>query len=70
MSFFAIGRVMVGELPISGSTFSAKNKTKRVMTPETISRKFGELENEGLIQQLSGKRIKILDLDDLLLYSE
>ncbi|MFV8765562.1 Crp/Fnr family transcriptional regulator [Aerococcus urinaeequi] len=39
-------------------------------TPETISRKFGELENEGLIQQLSGKRIKIQDLDDLLLYSE
>lgn len=39
-------------------------------TPETISRKFGELEDEGLIQQLSGKRIKILDLDDLLLYSE
>lgn len=39
-------------------------------TPETISRKFGELEDEGLIQQLSGKRIKIQDLDDLLLYSE
>ncbi len=39
-------------------------------TPETISRKLGELENEGLIQQLSGKRIKIQDLDDLLLYSE
>ena len=39
-------------------------------SPETISRKFGELEDEGLIQQLSGKRIKILDLDDLLLYSE
>ncbi|NTK77643.1 winged helix-turn-helix domain-containing protein, partial [Enterococcus faecium] len=38
--------------------------------PETISRKFGELEDEGLIQQLSGKRIKIQDLDDLLLYSE
>ncbi|GEQ34231.1 transcriptional regulator [Marinilactibacillus psychrotolerans] len=39
-------------------------------TPETISRKFVELEDEGLIQQLSGKRIKIQDLDDLLLYSE
>jgi len=39
-------------------------------TPETISRKFGELEDEGLIQHLSGKRIKIQDLDDLLLYSE
>lgn len=38
-------------------------------TPETISRKFRELEDEGLIQQLSGKRIKIQDLDDLLLYS-
>ncbi|SLC97793.1 Anaerobic aromatic degradation regulator [Mycobacteroides abscessus subsp. abscessus] len=39
-------------------------------TPETISRKFTELEDEGLIQQLPGKKIKIHDLDDLLLYSE
>lgn len=39
-------------------------------TPESISRKFTELENEGLIQQLPGKKIKIHDLDDLLLYGE
>ncbi|WP_188205429.1 Crp/Fnr family transcriptional regulator [Desemzia incerta] len=39
-------------------------------TPETISRKFAELENEGLIQQLPEKKIKIHDVDDLLLYSE
>ncbi len=39
-------------------------------TPETISRKFKKLEAEGHIQQLPGKKIKITDLDDLLLYSE
>ncbi|MFL2101306.1 Crp/Fnr family transcriptional regulator [Desemzia sp. FAM 23989] len=39
-------------------------------TPETISRKFAESENEGLIQQLPEKKIKIHDVDDLLLYSE
>lgn len=39
-------------------------------TPESISRKFTELEDEGLIQQLPGKKIKIHDLDDLLLYGE
>ena len=39
-------------------------------TPETISRKFAELEEEGLIQQLPEKKIKIHDVDDLLLYSE
>lgn len=39
-------------------------------TPETISRKFAELEDVGLIQQLPKKKIQIPDLDDLLLYSE
>lgn len=39
-------------------------------TPETISRKFAELEEEGLIQQLPEKKIKIHDVDDLFLYSE
>lgn len=36
-------------------------------TPETISRKFSELEEEGYIKQLTHKRIKIVDLDGLLL---
>jgi len=37
-------------------------------TPETISRKFKELEDAGLIKQLSNQKIKILDVDELLLY--
>lgn len=36
-------------------------------TPETISRKFKELEEQGYIKQLTHKRIKIIDLDGLLL---
>jgi CRP/FNR family transcriptional regulator len=35
-------------------------------TPETISRKFTEMEDEGLIKK-AGKKIKILDLDGLML---
>lgn len=38
-------------------------------TPETISRKFRDLEERGLIEQLSQKTIKIVDLDELLLDS-
>lgn len=37
-------------------------------TPETISRKFKELEEAGLIEQLSLKKIKIHNLDDLVFY--
>ncbi len=36
-------------------------------TPETVSRKFADLEQEGLIKQKSHKIIEILDLDGLLL---
>lgn len=36
-------------------------------TPETISRKFADMEGEGLIRQLPQRRIKILDLDGLLI---
>ena len=36
-------------------------------TPETISRKFNELEDKGLINQLTHKQIKIMDIDGLLL---
>lgn len=36
-------------------------------TPETISRKFNKLEEKGYIKQVTHKKIKILDLDGLLL---
>lgn len=39
-------------------------------TPESISRKFKELEEKGLIIQESSSLIKIKDLDDLVYYSE
>lgn len=39
-------------------------------TPETISRKFTTLEELGLIKQLPKKKIKIMDLDQLLLHTE
>lgn len=35
-------------------------------TPETVSRKLAELEAQGYIQQISGRKIRILDLDGLL----
>lgn len=38
-------------------------------TPETVSRKFKQLEQAGLIEQLPRRQIKINDVDDLLLYS-
>lgn len=36
-------------------------------TPETISRKFSEFEEAGYIKQIARKRIKIIDLDKLLM---
>ncbi|NLJ91245.1 MAG: Crp/Fnr family transcriptional regulator [Clostridiales bacterium] len=36
-------------------------------TPETISRKFAELEEDGYIERVSNKSIKVLDLDGLLM---
>ncbi|WP_241559002.1 Crp/Fnr family transcriptional regulator [Oceanobacillus halophilus] len=39
-------------------------------TPETISRRFSSLEQHGLIKQLPKKKIKIMDLDQLLLHAE
>ena len=36
-------------------------------TPETISRKLAEFENQGLIKQKAQKTIEIVDLDELLL---
>ncbi len=39
-------------------------------SPESISRKFKELEDNGLIEQISSKKIRIYNLDDLILYEE
>ncbi|MFD2618740.1 Crp/Fnr family transcriptional regulator [Terrilactibacillus laevilacticus] len=39
-------------------------------TPETISRKFTELEHKGLIEQLPKRHIRIPDLDKLLQYAK
>lgn len=36
-------------------------------SPETISRKLGEFEDQGYIKKISNKKIKVLDLDGLLL---
>ena len=36
-------------------------------TPETISRKFADFEDEGYIKQKTSRKIEILDLDGLLL---
>lgn len=36
-------------------------------TPETISRKITEFEQKGIIKQISSRKIKVLDLDELLL---
>lgn len=38
-------------------------------TPETISRKLAELEDNGYIKQKEGKKIEILDLEELLMIS-
>ncbi|MGX7395015.1 Crp/Fnr family transcriptional regulator [Carnobacterium mobile] len=51
------------ELPMSKKDLASYLGT----TPETISRKFAELEEQGLIKQKTHKRIELLDLDGLLL---
>lgn len=51
------------ELPMSKKDLASYLGT----TPETISRKLSDLENEGYIKQKTSRRIKILDLDGLLL---
>ncbi len=51
------------ELPMSKKDLASYLGT----TPETISRKLAELEEEGYIERLSNKKIKVLDLDGLLM---
>ena len=51
------------ELPMSKKDLASYLGT----TPETISRKLADLEEEGYIKQKAKRKIKILDLDGLLL---
>lgn len=51
------------ELPMSRKDLASYLGT----TPETISRKLADFENEGYIKQKSGRKIEMLDLDGLLL---
>ncbi len=51
------------ELPMSKKDLASYLGT----TPETISRKLADLEDEGFIRQKASRRIEILDLDGLLL---
>ncbi len=50
------------ELPMSKKDIASYLGT----TPETISRKLNEFEEAGLIKRLSNKKIKVLDVDELL----
>ena len=51
------------ELPMSQKDLASYLGT----TPETISRKIADLENDGYIKHKSGRKLEILDLDGLLL---
>lgn len=51
------------ELPMSKKDLASYLGT----TPETLSRKLGSLEDRGLITQITNKRIRIEDVDELLL---
>lgn len=55
-------RSQIVELPMSKKDLASYLGT----SPESISRKLTEIEEVGLIEQISNKRIKILDLDGLL----
>lgn len=55
---------VVVELPMSRKEIASYLGT----TPESISRKFKELEEKDMITQLPRKQIKIHNVDDLLLY--
>ncbi|QDI92151.1 Crp/Fnr family transcriptional regulator [Salicibibacter halophilus] len=51
------------ELPMTRADLASYLGT----TPETISRRLSVLEDQGFIQQITNKKIKIVDLDGLLL---
>src|SRR5699024_7236226 len=50
------------ELPMSRKDLASYLGT----TPETISRKLGEFEESGLIEQQGQRKIRLLDIDQLL----
>lgn len=60
----SLGNHQTIQLPMARKDIAAYLGT----TPETISRKFKELEEAELLRQQSGRQIEILDLDGLLLY--
>lgn len=53
------------EIPMSRKNLASYLGT----TPESISRNFKEMEDRGLIKQISPTKIKILDFDELILHS-
>lgn len=61
-----LGNRQVVTLPMARKDIAAYLGT----TPETVSRKFKELEEAGLIQSLPQRKIEILDLDELLMASD
>lgn len=61
-----LGNCQIMKLPMARKDIAAYLGT----TPETVSRKFKELEDAGLIQQLPRREIEILDLDGLLMMSD
>lgn len=54
---------MIIELPMNKKDLASYLGT----TPETISRKLSDLENEGYIKQISNRKIEILDLESMLM---
>lgn len=61
-----LGNRQIMKLPMARKDIAAYLGT----TPETVSRKFKELEDAGLIQQLPRREIELLDLDALLMMSD
>lgn len=58
-----LGTQQIVKLPMARKDIAAYLGT----TPETVSRKFKELEEAGLILQLPRREIEVLDLDALLM---
>ena len=61
-----LGNRQIMKLPMARKDIAAYLGT----TPETVSRKFKELEEAGLILQLPRREIEVLDLDGLLMMSD
>lgn len=61
-----LGNRQVIKLPMARKDIAAYLGT----TPETVSRKFKELEEAGFIRQLAQREIEVLDLDGMLMMSD